>query len=225
MNKIFKTAIVVFIITFMSIAAYAEDPTDNDSPANWTGFDLGVFAAFSSNDIDEHILLMPDYNISPNFDGTSLGVLLGYNYQLKNRVVLGIEADLGAGHIHESPASTGINDFSEFDVEWNSHVRAKVGYAFDSVLPYVAGGLAIEELKLTDTDPGSGNVSHVLTGWTVGCGIEYQITKHLSTRLEYLYDDFGTKKYKMSNGFPGVYYLSRLAMTSQTIRVGLSYSF
>jgi len=157
----------------------------------------------------------------PNFSGFSGGLLLGYNYQI-DPVVLGIEADVGWCDLDEGTSDTTRNSYSAFEVKWNSHFRTRVGYAFDSALLYVAGGLAIARVEVDDTDPGWGRDDDTHFGWTIGCGLEYQILKNLTARLEYLYDDYGKEDYKIDGYYQ---YKADVDLTSHTVRFGLSYSF
>jgi opacity protein-like surface antigen len=57
-------------------------------------------------------------------------------------------------------------------------------------------------------------------GFSVGAGVEYAFTQHLLGRLQYIYDDFGSKNYAAVDG--GTY---RVRLTSQTLRGALSWKF
>ena len=72
------------------------------------------------------------------------------------------------------------------------------------MLPYVTGGVAFAEVKLTSSfiaTPGafgpfpasSASTSSTLVGWTAGAGIEWAFTPEWSVKLEYNYYGFGTK--------------------------------
>jgi outer membrane immunogenic protein len=57
-------------------------------------------------------------------------------------------------------------------------------------------------------------------GFSVGAGVEYAFSQNLLGRLQYIYDDFGSRDYVASDG--GTY---RLRLTSQTLRGALSWKF
>jgi outer membrane immunogenic protein len=57
-------------------------------------------------------------------------------------------------------------------------------------------------------------------GFSVGGGVEYAFTQHLLGRVQYIYDDFGSKDYVATDG--GTY---RVNLTSQTVRGALAWKF
>ena len=68
----------------------------------------------------------------------------------------------------------------------------------DRALFYVTGGLAVTNVKFTDSFGSFGNTvvaaissNTTRVGWTVGGGIEYAFTNNWSAKAEYLYADFG----------------------------------
>jgi outer membrane immunogenic protein len=82
-------------------------------------------------------------------------------------------------------------------LDWFSTARARIGYAFGDILPYVTGGGAFGHIDEFRGDPfGSFSVGSTQTGWTAGAGIEYQVTRNLSVRAEYLHVDLGRDFYQ-----------------------------
>jgi outer membrane immunogenic protein len=74
-------------------------------------------------------------------------------------------------------------------------VGPRIGYAFCKWFPYVTGGLAIGDIDLNQNLDGefqSGHTNPVKAGWMVGAGVQYAITSHWSTRLQYEFIDLGT---------------------------------
>jgi outer membrane immunogenic protein len=138
-------------------------------------------------------------------DGFTGGIEAGANAQSGN-VVYGIELDYGAlnlGSSRTAQASLPFGRFrgpvtigSSFDTDWLFTARGRLGWAFQNVLIYATGGLAVTRLKIGNSysDVTSGfegdSRSEVKTGWTVGGGGEYAIDKHWSLKAEYLYVDF-----------------------------------
>jgi outer membrane immunogenic protein len=85
--------------------------------------------------------------------------------------------------------------------------RGRVGYAWDRLLLYVTGGLAVGEIKsqtnvtfaatgaLNAVYDGAIHVGSTTTdraGWVVGGGAEYAFAPHWSVKAELLYIDLGT---------------------------------
>ena len=103
----------------------------------------------------------------------------------------------------------------------------RAGWAFDRFLPYLTGGWAyghgyIDGTRTVGGVPGAFNVSHYYSGWTLGAGLEWAFRDNWSTKIEYLYIDFG-------NG-PTVPVSPTLnivggKMTDNILRAGLNYRF
>lgn len=130
-------------------------------------------------------------------DGFLGGLYAGYNFDLGNNVVLGIDGDITYNDV-----SKGIDIYNgdlavgsfENKLRWSGAVRARAGYAFDRFLPYIAGGVAFGNVKNSGDIGGIGfSESKTLTGWTVGGGVDYAATDNLILRLEYRYTDYGDK--------------------------------
>lgn len=195
----------------------------------FTGFSAGAFFGFSWMDFDyteDYVNAPGEINVS-DLDGATGGIFLGYNHQIDN-YVFGIEADLGLSGADEALDGKGTNNWSEFDVKWTSHIRAKAGMVFnDNTLVYLAAGLAIMEMENDDIDPGWNDDDATLTGWTVGAGVEYMATENIALRAEYLYDNFGNEDFELEapGTAIGAYKGTADDLEIHTFRVGISYLF
>jgi outer membrane immunogenic protein len=166
--------------------------------------------------------------------------------------VLGLDTDIGWSNARGTgaqplpPDEVTVRELANrYDINWTSHVRGRVGYAFDSWLVYAAGGLAVADFTfhpgdvVTTTttfgfDPNTGNLvsdattsrvsrpstSKTYTGFSIGGGVEHAFNSWLIGRVEYLYDDFGSKTYGSSDG--DAY---RVTLKSQAVRGALSVKF
>ena len=215
MTKLFG-AIATATASFAALAsAHAADlpmrPYEAPAPVavqqvyNWTGFYVGVNGggAWGSQD--------PLNIITNRFDGLSTGIsgglfggTVGAQMQM-GHVVMGLEADLDWASITGSSAITptiaGVGELGTFNaktnIDWESTVRARVGYANNNWLYYATGGLALLGAKTTLTTPsGAAVCGDVLANCTgtdrqagiaLGAGLEYGFTPALSAKLEYLY--------------------------------------
>ncbi|MEX0759060.1 MAG: hypothetical protein WD100_05725, partial [Tistlia sp.] len=78
-----------------------------------------------------------------------------------------------------------------------------------------------------DTDPGFGHDGATHLGWTLGAGFERAVGDNLLLRLEYLYDDYGRKRYDIASP-PGPFfpsYEAEVALTAHTLRAALAWRF
>ena len=130
--------------------------------------------------------------------GLIAGYQVGYNLQLPNNVVLGIEGDMtflspiDQSATRDAPFNTTLNYFAT--------ARGRLGYAYGNFLPYVTGGLAVGQSKIEEFD-GSGTVfstkQHTHVGWTAGAGVEVALDRHWSAKLEYNYIDLGAQTFAL----------------------------
>jgi len=175
------------------------------------------------------------------------GGQFGYNWQ-NNSAVFGGELDFESFHIRASHQGGGI--YSGFagghppgpftvtnsvSTDWLFTARARVGWAFNTLLAYATGGLALTDLHGTntyvDTTPAnpnaSWNASATKLGWTIGGGLEWALNQNWSVKAEYLYLKFGSIT---ANGLIGnAAYANAINtstdLTAQIARAGINYKF
>ncbi len=165
------------------------------------------------------------------------GLQAGYNYMLPSNLLLGVEGDVSfpnsiSGNQTISSASIGQASYGEI-VEYFGTVRGRIGYSFNNWLVYGTGGLAWTYDQFTRAQvagtpvggtaiPGTNESSlRWRTGWTVGAGVEVALAPNWSTKLEYLFTDFGITRVTFPAGAQR--FDSDLAM--HEVRLGLNYSF
>jgi high affinity Mn2+ porin len=164
------------------------------------------------------------------------GVQGGYNYMLRNRVVLGIEADgsfptfpdaitgMTIGGISKfSSPSFGSGTFSE-NVLASGTVRGRIGYAPGHWLFYATGGLAwtYDQQALTQNATGSTEDRFLYRfGWAAGVGVETAIAPSWTVRGEYLWTGFPS----VAGNFPVSGQHVSSALSEQQFRLGLNYRF
>jgi opacity protein-like surface antigen len=124
--------------------------------------------------------------------GALVGATLGYNLQTGSWV-WGLEADGDASWIKGS----GCGSNCETRNRWLGTGRTRIGCAWDRWLPYVTGGAAFGDVKMTPfSNCASENKTKV--GWTAGVGVEYAFMGAWSVKLEYLYVDLGTSTFSVT---------------------------
>jgi len=138
---------------------------------------------------------------------SSSGVLgggqVGYNFQMPNGLVLGLETDIAAadvgGRSSIFSASSGGQTAGDVSstINYLGTVRGRVGKPmFDGrFMPYVTGGFAYGGVRNSANFTGGGLATNTQTqtGWTAGAGAEYALNRHLSFKVEYLYVDLGSQ--------------------------------
>ena len=147
---------------------------------NWTGLYAGSNGGggFGRSNWSA---LGTDFNTS----GGMVGGTLGYNLQM-GQTVFGREGDLDWSNVKGSTACGGFS--CETRNNWLGTFRGRIGYAFNRVMPYVTGGLAVGNVKASSA---LGSSDETRAGWTLGGGIEANIVGPWSAKLEYLYADLG----------------------------------
>ncbi|WP_127897203.1 outer membrane protein [Brucella melitensis] len=156
-------------------------------------------------------------------DGFLGGLYAGYNFDLGNSVVLGIDGDVTYNDVSKNIDFLDENNAAatfENRLRWSGAVRARAGYAVDRFLPYIAGGVAFGSLRNRGEFEGTGfSQSKTLTGWTIGAGMDYAATDNVILRLEYRYTDYGNKDY----GFDDAAVTNNFK--TYDIRFGVAYKF
>lgn len=227
MNTLVCAAIFAAFATTSVMAEDADAPLASN---DWSGFYVGGQISHtwgrSTGGAYFRATGIPDvFSDSIDPKGFAGGAHIGYNYQLSNSIVLGVEADYNRANIASGTVPFNIpGNIGTAEMSWNGSIRGRVGVAVDRFMPYVTAGYAFGRYKFTPdygaTPPLPG--SKVQGGATVGAGVEYAITEKVSTRLEYRYTDFGKARYD-TPGFPAEE--SRINLRTSDVRIGLTFKF
>jgi outer membrane immunogenic protein len=196
---------------------------------SWTGCYIGVEAGGNWGRTSSEALgttKVPGHDLS----GSLAGGTVGCNYQF-GQVVVGVEGDDSWANKSGSAnlaAPTFNPAFSTNEQEhWIATVRGRVGWAApDGLLLYVTGGGAWASLNVQELD-GAGVVrqsdTHTMNGATVGGGIEFALSQHLSAKAEFLYVQFQNKAFL---GAPGTgTTLESRRLTDDILRAGVNWRF
>ena len=219
MNRKLKQILLATTLGVLPFAANAADLPMKAPPVrvvqplpfSWTGFYVGASAGIiSQNTVGTDIggdgfpfwdAFGNQYGIPGN--AGLFGLNVGYNYQLSNNIVLGIEADISWSGLNNSYTTYGFNCEGcaltvGSKLEALGTVRGRIGYAFDRALLYATGGFAWGHVKnsaYSVQDPYyNANTDSWQTGWTAGGGLEYAVTNNWTVRVEALYVDLGNKE-------------------------------
>ncbi|MGA3303983.1 MAG: outer membrane beta-barrel protein [Methylovirgula sp.] len=234
-------------LAMMSGSALASPPAPIFT---WTGFYAGVNAGISGANSTQDLFFAPLFGATPYETlggsgwGFSGGGQAGYNYQFPNsNFVIGVETDFQGSTAQSKYLDLNFNGgafFSESEkdqtnLDWWGTARARFGYAFGNILPYVTGGFAYGHTteSVSISAGGLGSLGSVVSdgiraGWTAGGGVEYALSDNLTLKVEGLYTDLGTAT---SNdifggiGFVGPGFSGSTKFTFSTIRAGLNWKF
>lgn len=137
-------------------------------------------------------------------DDTAPAVVLGYNWQMANNLVLGSELVLASGSV---TSVAGV----PFEANAVSQLRGRVGYDMGKAMPYLALGAGMTDFGLLGAPQSSE------TGLSVGLGLEFMVADKLSARMEYTRTDFGGV---WDDFAPGIY-----SYETETLSLGVMYHF
>ncbi len=205
----------------------APQPAYYPAAFRWTGFYAGLQAGYgwgTTDAVSTTISSGVQQGFSYATSGAVGGAHAGYNWQLNNNLVLGLETDIELSGIGGSGIGT-MGGGHITNIDWLGSFRARAGYAAGNTLLYLTGGLAYGGVSV-DRSAGAGFTPVIgdsgwKTGWTLGAGIEHAFTSNISARLEYRYTDLG----QISYSAPSVNLNDKSDVTHSAVRAGLSFKF
>jgi outer membrane immunogenic protein len=222
-------------VFFCAVSAQAADLPAMPRPApvapiayappvyNWSGFYVGghIGGGFADSSwSDPFTAGANDFNRGGFLGGGQIGVNKQFSW-----LVLGLEGDFSWTGIKRHGADS-IGDALTANTQWTSTVTGRIGAAFDRLLIYGKGGLAIahDQNSLTDLSLNTSSMSLTRTGWTAGAGLEYALNRNWSARLEYDYLGFGAKTMTFATPLLGTV-TSNASQNVQEIKAGLNFKF
>jgi len=130
-----------------------------------------------------------------------------------------------------------VSTANTWKLDWLSTVRARAGYLVaPQWLVYGTGGVAFGRAQYSNTTvstltfTGTGGFTltgtafnsetRTQTGWTLGGGIESQIARNWSAKLEYIYVDLGSHRFLATTTS-----VTDVKLRDNIVRVGVNYQF
>ena len=222
------TALAAFLAASAAGAADISVPAAPPSPAvvDWSGFYFGAEGGYGwlAGEIPETVFTAGKTEAA---SGGTAGVFFGYDHQLDNRMVIGIEGAYSYNwndndYVISSPLPILNGQSVSFGTEWRASVEGRLGYAWGKALVYASGGFASTRLEGSFSLTGQG-YDDVLNGWTAGLGVDYAFNEHVFGRLKVRYSDYGnTDLVTKATGLPG---LSDTRLTQAGITAGIGFKF
>lgn len=194
------------------------------APMNWGGFYIGANGGYGFGSSSWTGTGVATGSFDPR--GFLVGGTIGLNMQASN-FVFGVETDADWTNLHGSSSAAYCSAVSVGAVcETKSDVvgtlRARIGYAFDRVLVYGAGGLAYGNLQ-TGYNPPATFDTNTNFGWTAGAGVEFAFADRWSAKVEYLYVNLGSVSCTSANCGAGV--PITVPFTENIVRAGVNFRF
>lgn len=213
----------------LTAAASAADLTMEPAPMapvvapaafDWTGFYAGVHLGGAWGDFGTDVW----NDAFGNAQAAIGGVQIGYNYQI-NQIVLGVQTDFAYTNLTSGTSIIGGYG-ANINMDWLGSTTLRAGYAIDTWLPYVKGGVAYGNTQGQLTAYNGAVTSDWSTnkwasGWTLGAGLEKAFTKNVTGFAEYDYYDLGKAVYNYDDVGFGV----DVKNTTNVVKVGLNYKF
>ncbi len=160
-------------------------------------------------------------------DGLLGGITLGYNHQINDRWVIGVEGDLSMADISGAEHRKLGNDVGWDNHYWESGwgglftLRGRVGYDLSGNLLYLTAGLAAvdsnEYIHGDENDQASDNRGW-RGGYVLGFGVERQFNERWSGKIEYLHVGLSDRHGTSLQGDPYTF-----ENDLDVIRVGVNY--
>jgi outer membrane immunogenic protein len=192
---------------------------------DWSGFYIGVAGGYGTSRFTATSVSTGVVN-SADYSGGLLGVTAGANAQF-DQFVLGAEGDILWSGMGGSGACSAAPAFScTSSVDWQGTLRARAGFALDSVLLFATGGLAFGGVSASTNGaaaPATGSYSGTSVGFTVGGGVELAVTEQVSVKAEYAYTDLGTLR--APAGTLANTSAVDLRATNHTFKIGANFHF
>jgi len=190
---------------------------------SWTGFYVGGFVGdiwtSTTSSAFDAARVQATYGRVPAPRGAFGGLDLGYNWQMPNNVVIGVEVELDGLGLAAISDTAGIPGFSTVAarVNWAVNVGAKLGYAFNRALPYVMVGPTWAHTNVAGANPfiGAFTLSNTHAGWFVAAGLEYALIDNWTVRAQYRYAEYEKRPYNAVS----------LGAHASAIMLGVNYRF
>ncbi len=250
MKKMLLATAAALAVTIAGSARAADLPLKSETPFaarfTWTGCYLGghLGGGFAHKDITDPALLVQDSflgpgsttgitTVSPAPNGVVIGGQIGCDYQFAPSWLVGIEGAASGSTMKASrtvglPLGNPDTALVQAKTDFLTSVTGRLGYAFDNVLLYAKGGVAMAADRYDVTGSFAGTPFGFVGlenrfGWTAGGGVEWAFSPHWSASVEYDYYQFGHRVIAMSD--PTNVFLGNVDVRQniQVIKVGANF--
>jgi len=205
----FVTTTLLSLLALNGAALAADLPPPPSLPADdlplWTGFyaGLNVGGAFGSSRTAFNIAGFPLPAFDTSLAGAVGGAEAGYNWQTGPWVV-GLEASFEGSGLRGArtapclpPLCGALAASYTQKLAWFGTLRPRLGYSVGNWLFYATGGGVLGEVGADATATvgpftAADKRSQTRAGWTAGGGVEVELARGWSAKIEYLHLDLGS---------------------------------
>lgn len=187
--------------------ASAQDYMDTPEKRwNHGGFYAGIVGGYTAGQLQ-----------TPGLDlgaaGAQGGIVAGWGVSNRSGLYLGLEADAVLKDLKWTV--TDVGGTATASSQWTGSMRARIGQEFGPILAYLTGGAAVGGQRLAVT--GMGADEELRWGWVAGGGMQAQITRTMSIRVEGLHYTFPDKAFWLNGSSANI-------GTGETVaRVGVTF--
>ena len=247
MRKLLSAHAAVLAVTLAGPAMAADLPMKSDVPYvtprfSWTSCYVGghLGGGFARKDMTDPVQLVQDSFLgtgstvgtttaSTSPTGAVIGGQIGCDYETASSVVFGIEGSASGSTMKGStmvglPLGSPDIALVQANTDFLASVTGRIGYAFDNVLLYAKGGLAVAGDKYYVSGPSfAGSTAYNFQGvdnrygWVVGGGLDWAFSRHWSVNFEYDYYKFGNGPILMNEMVSG--FGAGVVNVNQTVQV------
>ena len=216
---------------------------------DWSGLHVGITgggvldghdASFAFVNIDPADQVGLPHSAALTSNGGLVGGEIGYDVQTGGWVV-GVESDFSWTNFGDTATTIIPNDpttgrpqltfATNYQMDWISTVRGRIGIPFDHLLIYGTGGLAFADVSMNQTvtvgtfGQLAGSTDKTKAGWTLGGGAEYALCDNITLKGEALWFDLGSASLRATNPqFDGALDV-RQQIQGVIARAGIGYKF
>jgi outer membrane immunogenic protein len=216
---------------------------------NWTGCYAGMHlgGGFASKDITDPVFLVQDNliapgtttgvtTVSPRPTGAVIGAQIGCDYEFASSVVIGVEGAVSGSTMKGTrvvalPGSLPDTALVQVNTDFLPSLTARIGYAFDNVLLYARGGVALagDQFEVSGTLTSNGFGPYDFRGldnrfgWVVGGGVDWAFSRDWSVFVEYDYYQFGTTNVLMTDQISTLSGLVSFSQHVQVVKGGVNF--
>ena len=235
-----------FYVGLNAGGAWASNSTTNQA----YGLTNPTIAGYGSNSSWAAAISAAPYRSGNNYAGFMGGGQVGYNWQVKDRFLLGGEADIqgiasnsGGTQIYGTASDSSNVTYSTFgkqtaNLNYLGTVRGRIGYLVTpALLVYGTGGVAYGQTTTNASYStgdsrgrsgwGSLSFSNTQVGWTAGGGVEWMFMQNWSAKAEYLYYNLGSVGSQTNvvepNGAWSYNIQNRTQFNGNLVRAGVNY--
>ena len=182
------------IIAAIACAPLAAGQALSYSNVDWSGPYMGAAILYAAGWSEHYYDRAGHGTEDTDPDGFGVALYAGYNHDLGDGYVIGVEADFGMAAIEDETKV--IFDDHYYTTDWGDYfgsIRARGGYAFDDTLVYATAGFGFmdsDEVVIGNTPQEGVSNEGVMTGFVGGLGVEHRLWQHASLRAEWLHFSF-----------------------------------